>query len=73
MVQGKIREQQNYETPLVKAFLHDFPELQRLAPEEADALTRVGNRLLAKDQQLFDAAAASVTPIKHSIKIEPLK
>ena len=71
-VESQIRAQQGYETPLVKAFLHDFPEIQKAVPEETDALKRIGARLLQKDQQLFDAAAASVVPVKHTLKIEPL-
>jgi hypothetical protein len=72
-VQAKIRAQQSYETPLVKAFLHDFPEIQQAVPEEADALKRIGSRLLAKDQQLFAAAAAAVEPVRHTLKIEPVQ
>jgi lysophospholipase L1-like esterase len=70
--ESQIRVQQQYETPLVKAFLHDFPELQKAVPEETDALKRIGTRLLEKDQQLFDDAAAAVVPVKHTLKIELL-
>jgi lysophospholipase L1-like esterase len=71
-VESRIFVQQSYETPLVKAFLHDFPELQKAVPEETDALKRIGSRLLERDQQLYDDAAAAVVPVKHTIKIEPL-
>lgn len=72
-VEAKIREQQGFETPLVKALLHDFPELQREAPEESDALARIGTRLMQKDKTLFDKAAAAVVPVKYTIKIQPIE
>lgn len=72
-VERKIRAQQGFETPLVKALLHDFPELQIAAPEEADALGRIATKLMQKDTHLFEQAAAAVAPIKHTLKIEPLE
>lgn len=72
-VERLIRAQQGFETPLVKALLHDFPELQTAAPEEADALGRIASKLMQKDKQLFDKAAAAVVPVKHTLHLEPVE
>ena len=47
-------------------------DLKALAPEEAEPLERIAAKLLARDKQLFDEAAAADVPVKHTIKIEPL-
>jgi hypothetical protein len=39
-------------------------------PEEKEAFDRVRAALAKKDQALFDAAAAAVVPVKHTIRIE---
>ena len=72
-VEQKIREQQNYETPLVKTFLHSLPASKAIVPEEADALVRVATVAMAKDKTLREASAAAVKPVQHKLSIEPVK
>ncbi len=66
-VDHAVREQQNYETPLTKVMLHDLPTFRAVAPEETGALAV---KIIAKDKTLFDTAAAAVTPVRHTLKIE---
>jgi lysophospholipase L1-like esterase len=65
-----VRQQQNFETPLVKQLIHDLPAYRDAAPDESPALDRIAASLLKKDQALIEASSAAVKPITHSIKIE---
>ena len=65
-----VRLQQNFETPMIKDIINKFPTLQRLVPEEAEACDRIRAALARKDKALFDAAAAAVVPVKHTVRIE---
>ena len=69
-VEQTVRAQQNYETPMIKDLINKLPSMQRMVPEEAEAFDRVRAALAKKDKELFDAAAAAVEPVKHTIKIE---
>lgn len=64
------RAQQNFETPLVKDLLHRWPEYLKLVPEQKESLDKVAQGAIDKARALNDAAAASVVPVKHVIKIE---
>ncbi len=72
-VDHAVREQQNFETPLVKSLLHSMPEYRRYAPDSAAPLEKIAHELLSRDKQLFDASAAAVLPVTHAIKIEALQ
>lgn len=69
-VEQAIRVQQNFETPMIKEIINKLPQMQRLVPEEKEAFERVRAALAKRDKELFDAAAAAVVPVKHTIKIE---
>jgi lysophospholipase L1-like esterase len=71
-VDGAVRQQQAYETPLVKNVLHAIPEFKHYAPEDSETLERIAGRLLERDKQLFQTAADAVAPVKHTIKIEAI-
>ena len=65
-----VRQQQAFETPLVKQLIHDLPAYREFAPEEDAALDRIAAGLIKKDQSLIEASSAAVKPVTHSIKIE---
>jgi len=71
-VEAAIRKQQDFETPMIKEFINKFPFLRTMAPDEGEALDRMRASATRRDQALFDAAAAAVTPVKHTLQIEPL-
>ena len=72
-VEQTIRTQQNYETPLHKQLLHDLPMYQNAVPEESESIARIAAAVQKKDAALAAASSAAVTPVKHTIKIEPVK
>ena len=72
-VEKTIRQQQDFETPLVKTLLNDLPSLKRLAADEADALDRMTAGAMKKERQLQEASAAVVKPVTHVIKVEVVK
>ena len=69
-VEGQIKQQQDFETPLVKQLIHDLPAYKQAAPEESETLERVAAGLLKKDKTMVDASATAVKPVTHTIKIE---
>ena len=66
------RQQQDFETPLVK-MMHELPEYEGMAPEEKAAFDHVREKLVAKDRMLRDASAEAVKPVRHVIKMEVVK
>ncbi len=72
-VEDAVRVQQNYETPLVKSLITKLPDFENLVPEDKASLDHVAATALKHDQELFAAAAATVTPVKHKIVIEAVK
>jgi lysophospholipase L1-like esterase len=70
-VNAAVQAQQNYETVLVKNVLHNMPSFLQVAPKQAAALSAVTTDGMEQDRTLFQAAASLVTPIQHTIKIEP--
>ncbi len=71
-VEEAIRAQQNYETPLIKNLLHNWPGYVQLLPEQKDALDKIAQAAIDKAKGLNDASAAGVTPVKHTIKVEKI-
>ena len=63
-------QQQDYETPLVKGFIHSLPDV---LSEDKAALDNMAAAGMKKDQTLQTAAAASAKPVKHTINIEVVK
>jgi lysophospholipase L1-like esterase len=72
-VEAKIRQQQDYETPLVKSLIHSLPDYKRMLPDEESTLDRLAAEGIRRDKALFDAAAAAVTPVRHQIRIQPVQ
>jgi lysophospholipase L1-like esterase len=71
-VDGEVRKQQNFETPLVKSMLHSMMEFKHYVPEESETLERIATRLMDRDKKLAAESADAVIPVKHTIKIEAL-
>ena len=72
-VEQAIRQQQDYETPLVKTLIHNWPECKRLLPDEAATFDHLAAAAIGRDKTLREAAAAAVLPVRHQIRIEPAK
>jgi hypothetical protein len=69
-VENAIRDQQNFETPLVKSLLTRFPEYKRLLPEATENLELVATAGLRRDKELMNKSSAAVKPVTHKIQIE---
>jgi len=69
-VHAAVRAQQINETALVQQCLYNAQALKDLAPSEAASVDKIAAAGLQHDKDLFDAAAALVIPIHHTIKIE---
>lgn len=66
--EAAIRAQQDFETPMIKTLYHKPAAASQ--PEQAQS-ERAEAR--AKQQQLAAAAAQSIAPVKHTIKIEAVQ
>lgn len=71
-VEAVIRNQQNYETPLVKNFLHNLPANLQMLPEQKESWDKITTAAIEKDAALRTASSAAVTPVKHTIKLEKI-
>ena len=72
-VQQAIREQQNYETGLTKTVLRGLSMARRDIPGEAESIERIATAAGKKSEELYKKAAAEVTPVKHTIRMEAVK
>lgn len=72
-VEAQIRKQQEFETPLVKSLIHMSPEYKRMIPDEAASLDRIVEAGVRRDRVLVDESAAAVVPVRHKLKIEPMR
>jgi len=65
-----IKNQQNWETPAVKEWLHRVPQFAGLIPNQSEAFGKLVEATVAHDAQLRQQAAATVKPVRHTLKIE---
>jgi lysophospholipase L1-like esterase len=72
-VDAAVREQQKYETGLVKSVVTKLPDFRNIVPEETEAIDKIAAAGIRHDKRLFDAAAATVTPVKHTLVVEAIK
>jgi lysophospholipase L1-like esterase len=72
-VEAAVRNQQNYETPLVKSLITKLPDFKKLVPEESAAIDKIGATAIKHDRELIAASAATVTPVTHTLVIEAVK
>jgi lysophospholipase L1-like esterase len=69
-VESVVRQQQAYETPLIKNLLHNLPTYIGMLPEQKESWDKIVAGSLEKDKVLREAASAAVVPVKHTIKVE---
>jgi hypothetical protein len=72
-VEKRIADKQNMEVNLVKNLIHNLLEYTRRAPNEKEALDRIGDALVKEDVAARNAAAEAVKPVKHQLTIEAVK
>lgn len=69
-VDAAVHGQQNYETPMIKTWVHGLPQFKNELPEDAECFEKIIGDMGKKDRVLSDAALAAVAPVKHTIKLE---
>jgi lysophospholipase L1-like esterase len=73
-VNEAVKAQQAFETPFIKNFVVNIPSFDTMVEEnEKPLLQQLANSGAEKDKKLFNDAAALVTPVHHTIKIEAVK
>jgi lysophospholipase L1-like esterase len=72
-VEEAVKNQQNYETPLVKRVMHELAEFQSIIPEEKATMEQIKQTGMRKARSLFDQAAKEVVPVRHTIRVEIVK
>jgi len=70
-VNTAVQAQQGQESILVRSLLHNVAAFKIIAPNSSSKLDEVAADGMAQEKKLFDAAAALVVPVDHTIKIEP--
>lgn len=71
-VQSIIAEKQAFETIATKELLHSLAAWNQALPQEKPATARLVSAVLQKWQALRDRASAAVTPVVHTIRLEPV-
>ncbi|MBL7222313.1 MAG: SGNH/GDSL hydrolase family protein [Candidatus Brocadiae bacterium] len=69
-VHKAVRQQQRYETSLIKDLVNRLPRFRQMVPEEGEAFDRIRASASKRSKAMFDAAAAKVVPVKHALRIE---
>jgi lysophospholipase L1-like esterase len=69
-VHQKAQNQQNYETPMIKTWVHGLPQFKAELPEDADCFEKIIADMGKKDQKLIGESSAALSPVKHTIKVE---
>jgi hypothetical protein len=72
-VEEAVKNQQNFETPLVKRVMHELAEFQSIIPEEKSTMEQIKQTGMRKAKGLFEQAAKEVVPVRHTIRIEVIK
>jgi lysophospholipase L1-like esterase len=68
-----VKAKQNFETPAVKQLINSAPTYKNMLPDQADKIDALVQAAIARQQQLSDAAAANLTPVTHTIKVEAVQ
>lgn len=72
-VEKACREQQSYETPMIKLFVHNLDLFKKMVPSESESLDRVANSMGQRDRELQQASGAALKPVRHRIVIEAVR
>ena len=54
-VEEAVRNQQNYETPLIKELLHRWPEMMKLVPEQKPAFDTIAQAVVSIEMSVTGA------------------
>jgi lysophospholipase L1-like esterase len=71
-----VSAKQNFETAMIKNMVTGFRQFSREAQRDeelATAFAKVGDRLLARQQQLDADLRKAIVPVKHSIAVTPVQ
>jgi lysophospholipase L1-like esterase len=71
-----VGAKQNFETAMIKNMVTGFRQFSREArrdEELAAAFARVGDRLLARQEQLDAEVRKAIVPVKHSLAVTPVQ
>jgi lysophospholipase L1-like esterase len=71
-VDKAVRLQQQQEATLVNILIRNQAELKSLAPGQSAMVDTLIDKAIQRDTELAAAARALVTPVTHTIRIEPL-
>ncbi len=71
-VEKTVHEQQSYETPMIKLFVHNLDLFKKMVPSESESLDRLANAMGTRDREMQKASSAAVKPVRHRIVVEPL-
>jgi len=69
-INAAVQAHQAQDKLVVRAFLHCQSDLLKMAPNSKAEVDKIGADGMAQEKKLFDAAAALVVPVHHTIKIE---
>ena len=72
-VNAAVHAQQDFETPLIKQWLHDQPMREQQTPKAADGWQKIIDRGLEIDRLMRKAASDAVVPVRHTIKVEAVR
>jgi lysophospholipase L1-like esterase len=72
-VHQAVQRQQNFETPMIKTWVHGLPQFKADMPEDAECFEKIVADMGQKDRKLSDASVAAVVAVRHTIKIEAVK
>lgn len=72
-VELQVRHKQDLETPMVKEAINQIPRVERSVPDAKQPLEQAANRTIESDKDLSEAITVSVRPVKHTIKVEPVR
>lgn len=65
-----VRKQQDFETPMIKTWVHNLPAFRNDMPDSVAKYEAILTDMNAKDGTLFAASQGAVKPVKHTIRIE---
>ena len=68
-----VQNQQNFETPMIKTWVHGLPQFKTEMPEDGECFEKIIADMGKKDQKLIGQSSAAVMPVKHTIRMEAVK
>ena len=68
-----VRAQQNFETPAIKTMINQSAKYRAMLPDATAKVDTMVESIYSVQQGLSDVAVATVTPVKHTIKVEAVQ